>query len=217
MFNKACYAGGAAAMAIAMTGIATSPTKTASPHAFEEDNKHFIERLMPSSSSFSGDSNNSLPPSPDQNSTNGGNYTGDGGALSQDINGRIGESTYNVPGTQNGNVACAYVVNSVYQQATGETIVGPGGNNLSVYDTMQAMDANPSKFTQVDRATAIASGQDYIIASNYNYGSNGSHIGIGNGNTVWSNSSSSASIRQNYTADSWGNHFGATKYYIVNK
>ncbi len=131
---------------------------------------------------------------------------------------RVGESTFNVPGTNNGNVACAWVVNDVYRQMTGRTITGtfgqPGSSNMLVKDTIDAMRANPQAFRQVTQAEAIASGQDYIIGSNYAYGGNGSHIGWGNGNSVWSNSSGRASIQQNYTPSSWQNQFGATQYFI---
>jgi hypothetical protein len=140
------------------------------------------------------------------------------GSLSESIANRVGESTAGVPGTNGGDVACAWVVNDVYKNATGQYITDlTGGSNLSVADTIAAMNANPTAFTQVTRAEAIASGQDYIIASNGVIGSNGSHIGIANGTTVWSNSSSKAEISQNYTVDSWNNHFGATSYYIIKK
>lgn len=214
-FNKACYIGGGLVAVTVMSGILGGPSGSKIPGESGDDGLNtYIEHITPANGFSQNKQSNSLPP-PDPNNTNA--IVGNGGELSQNIAGRVGESTYDVNGTQNGNLACAYVVNSVYQQSTGQTIVGPGGNNLAVFDTMQAMDSNPSKFVQVDQATAISSGKDYIIASNYSYGSNGSHIGIGNGSTVWSNSSGSARIQQNYTTQGWSDHFGATKYYIVNK
>lgn len=150
----------------------------------------------------------------------GAGFQGNGfpGTFSGAIANRVGESTFNVPGTNNGNVACAWVVNDVYRQMTGNTITGtygqPGSSNMLVKDTIAAMQSNPQAFRQVTQAEAIASGQDYIIASNYNYGSNGSHIGWGNGNRVWSNSSGSASIQNNYTPSGWQNYFGQTMYFI---
>jgi hypothetical protein len=85
---------------------------------------------------------------------------------------------------------------------------------MLVKDTIGAMQANPQAFRQVTQAEAINSGRDYIIASNYDYGANGSHIGWANGNTVWSNSSGRASIQQNYSAATWERQYGRTLYFI---
>jgi hypothetical protein len=134
------------------------------------------------------------------------------------MNSMVGQSTAGVPGTGGGNYACAYGVNAAYQQMTGNTITGAygSGSNLSVADTLTAIRNSPGQFQQVDAQTAISSGKDYIIVSNGSTGSNGSHIGVGNGSTVWSNSSSQAAIAQNYSTSSWQNHFGGTQYYVVN-
>lgn len=140
---------------------------------------------------------------------------GGSNAFTNGIAGRVGEITSGVPGTDRGNLACAWVVNDVFRQVHGSTITGPNGNSLSVYETMQAMERQPQMFTSVTREQAEASGGDYIIASNYAYGGSGSHIGIGSGSTVWSNSSGRTSIQQNYTTGSWENHYGATRYYLV--
>lgn len=140
---------------------------------------------------------------------------GGSNAFTNGIAGRVGEITSGVPGTDRGNLACAWVVNDVFRQVHGSTITGPNGNSLSVYETMQAMERQPQMFTSVTREQAEASGGDYIIASNYAYGGSGSHIGIGRGSTVWSNSSGRTSIQQNYTTGSWENHYGATRYYLV--
>jgi hypothetical protein len=140
---------------------------------------------------------------------------GGSNAFTNGIAGRVGEITSGVPGTDRGNLACAWVVNDVFRQVNGSTITGPNGNSLSVYETMQAMERQPERFTSVTREQAEASGGDYIIASNYAYGGSGSHIGIGRGSTVWSNSSGRTSIQQNYTTGSWENHYGATRYYLI--
>ncbi len=139
------------------------------------------------------------------------------GSFTSAIMGRIGQDTSGIPGTDGGNLACAWVVNDIFRQITGGTITGMyggGGNPLSVKDTMDAMFRNPQAFMQVSRDQAIASGRDFIIASNYSYGANGSHIGWGRGSTIWSNSSSSGSIQQNYDAYSWERNYGATRYFI---
>jgi hypothetical protein len=140
------------------------------------------------------------------------------GTFTNAIVNRIGESTFNIPGTQNGNYACAWVVNDIYKQVTGRTITGAfgssGSSNMLVKDTIAAMQSSPQAFRQVTQAEAINSGRDYIIASNYDYGGRGSHIGWANGNTVWSNSSGRASIQQNYSAATWENNYGRTLYFI---
>lgn len=108
---------------------------------------------------------------------------------------RIGESTLGVPGTESGNLACAWVVNDVFRGITGNTIVGPNGNPLSVYDTVQAMERNPQMFTEVSREQAISSGQDYISAWNPAWGGSASHIVYGRGSEGFGNSSGSRSIQ----------------------
>ena len=138
--------------------------------------------------------------------------------LSKTIASLVNTNTSGIPGTNGGNVACAAVVNQVFQHVNGQTITGTTGvnTNLSVSSTLQAIQSVPGNFTQVTPEQAVASGQDYIIVSSPDIGSNGSHIGIGNGSTVWSNQSATASVQQNYTSDSWQNRFGTTQYYIVN-
>jgi len=139
-------------------------------------------------------------------------------AISQEIASQVGTNTAGIPGTNGGRVACAAVVNQVFQHVTGSTITGTTGqsSNLSVSETLQAIQANPDNFTPVTPEQAAASGQDYVIVSSHDIGSNGSHIGIGNSSTVWSNSSSSASVQQNYSTNSWQNHFGNTQCYLIN-
>ena len=208
LFNKLCYLGGGAIVIIGVSGIFSNP-----PPAPPPTEEPIVE------------TGGAANPGQTNNSTTGNGTTGNGtfsangtgttgnGTLSSAITDRVGESTYNVPDTQNGNVACAYVVNDVYRTQTGQTITNGNGSNLSVIDTVHAMRASPDRFMAVDQATAVASGQDYIIASNPEFGSTGSHIGIGNGSTVWSNSSSRAVIREN--SYNWEGTFGATQYYIV--
>lgn len=149
----------------------------------------------------------------------GGTYSGPlhgGASFSSVISSRTSESTAGIPGTENGNLACAWVVNDVYRQMTGTTITG-NGNELSVDGTVQAMLGQSDKFALVTRQQAEASGQDYVIASSYSQGSTGSHIGIGNGTTVWSNSSSKRQISQNYSTESWNQRYGTTLYFVIQK
>lgn len=144
----------------------------------------------------------------------GGPMVVGGSSFSSAISNRIGESTAGVPGTGGGNMACAWVVNDVYRQMYGSTIA-PEGSNLSVDSTIESMLNQSDKFTLVTRQQAEVSGQDYVIASSYSQGSTGRHIGIGNGTTVWSNSSSKQAISQNYSTESWSNRYGTTLYFIT--
>lgn len=143
----------------------------------------------------------------------GGNPT----SLSADFASRLGESTADVPGTDSGNKACAWAVNNVYHDVTGNWIAAPDDGGNSVDGLYQAIQANPQNFTPVTQEQAVASGQDYIVlTSSMNGIGQGSHIGIGNGNAIYSNSSSSASLQQNYNPASWNNYFQGEQYYLVN-
>lgn len=124
---------------------------------------------------------------------------------------RIGESTRGVPGTQSGNLACAWVVNDVFRSITGSTIVGPGGNSLSVYDTVRAMEGNPQMFREVSREQAISSGRDYISAWNPAWGGSASHIVYGRGGQGIGNSSGSRSIQTQGIGGSYA------RYFVINR
>lgn len=124
---------------------------------------------------------------------------------------RLGESTLGVPGTESGNLACAWVVNDIFRSITGSTIVGPNGNPLSVYDTVRAMEGNPQMFTEVSREQAIASGRDYVSAWNPAWGGSASHIVYGRGDQGIGNSSGSRSIG---TQGIGGQH---ARYFIINQ
>lgn len=124
---------------------------------------------------------------------------------------RLGESTLGVPGTESGNLACAWVVNDIFRSVTGNTIVGPNGNPLSVYDTVRAMEGNPQMFVEVTREQAIASGRDYVSAWNPAWGGSASHIVYGRGDQGIGNSSGSRSIG---TQGIGGQH---ARYFIINQ
>ena len=116
-----------------------------------------------------------------------------------------------MPGTESGNLACAWVVNDIFRGITGSTIVGPNGNPLSVYDTVRAMEGNPQMFTEVSREQAIASGRDYVSAWNPAWGGSASHIVYGRGDQGIGNSSGSRSIG---TQGIGGQH---ARYFIINQ
>ena len=124
---------------------------------------------------------------------------------------RLGESTLGVPGTESGNLACAWVVNDIFQSITGRTIVGPNGNPLSVYDTVRAMEGNPQMFTEVTREQAISSGRDFVSAWNPAWGGSASHIVYGRGDQGIGNSSGSRSIG---TQGIGGQH---ARYFVINQ
>lgn len=136
-------------------------------------------------------------------------------SASDTINGMVGTSTANVPNTDNGNVACAWTVNTALEKATGSPALDINKGGLSVAATTKAIEQQPSRFQAVTMNEAISSGKDYVISSNPQWGAKGSHIGIGKGSTVWSNSSSSRAVKQNYTANKWNSTFGTAKYYII--
>ena len=138
-------------------------------------------------------------------------YTGE-------IRSRVGEKTIKVPGTQEGRKACAWVVNDVFKKIHGDTITGlygkPSHAALSVESTIRTMRAHPEAFQEVSGQEAADSGKDYLIASNTSYGATGSHIGWGNGEEIWSNSTGARTIRQNYTRKRWASTFGEALFFI---
>jgi hypothetical protein len=192
----------------AMPGHARAPTE-ANPDlgggaSINSQIARSLAQAAPSGAASAADPN-ALPP--------GGNAT----SLSHDFASRLGESTANVPGTDSGNLACAWAVNNVYHDVTGNWIASPDDGGNSVDGLYQAIQANPQTFTPVSQEQAVESGQDYIVLTSAMNGiGTGSHIGIGNGNAIYSNSSSSASLQQNFSPSGWDNYFQGERYYLVN-
>ena len=114
-------------------------------------------------------------------------------------------SSRDVPGTQHGEVACAWAVNEVARRGVGRPI----GGNLSV-DAMRKV--------LVDRHFPITEAQavEGTIILSPNAGSISGHVGIVGGSTssgrrVYSNSSLRALWTHYYTVDSWKAYFRGQK------
>jgi hypothetical protein len=127
----------------------------------------------------------------------------------------LGRSTADVAGTGEtreewGTLACAWFVNDVFRRMTGNTIVGPNGNSLSVYDTVRAMERNPQMFTEVTREQAVGSGRDFVAAWNSAWGGEASHIVLGRGSQGIGNSSSSRTIQMQGIGGQYA------RYFIIN-
>lgn len=103
-------------------------------------------------------------------------------------------SSRNVPGTDHGNLACAWAVNYVVRDAIGRP-VGGGLSTANMYEAL--VDGRGTQIGQ-DGATPGS-----IIISPRR-GSVAGHVGIvGAGGRVYSNSSARALWVQNYTFSSW--------------
>ena len=72
------------------------------------------------------------------------------------------ESTKNAPDTAHGKKACAWFVNSSFEQAYGAPIA-KGRAYSDVLGTLKAMLYHPKTFQEVSKAEALASGMDYIV------------------------------------------------------
>jgi hypothetical protein len=121
----------------------------------------------------------------------------------------VGFVTSSVPGTDNGNLACAWAVNEVVRRALGTPISSEGGSNgLStdgIFDVLRTSGI----------ALTPAQVHPGVIVISPTEGAEHGHVGIVGqnpggqvGNTqIYSNSSSAKRFEQNYTTQSW------TEYY----
>jgi hypothetical protein len=129
---------------------------------------------------------------------------------------QAGESTANVPGTHHGKLACAWVVNTTMQQVYGHPIAA-GKAQLDVKETLQVIQKEPERFCAVDLTTAITSGLDYIVVTKTGITpGHGSHIGIGNGNTIYQNDSYVQRIVVRNTA-TWIYYYKDASYYLLKR
>jgi putative chitinase len=121
----------------------------------------------------------------------------------------LGHNT-NVPGTDHGNLACAWAVNEVVRLALGKPIsTDGGGNGLStdgIFDVLKMHHTQLPITSQPDPGTIIISPTE---------GSQHGHVGIVGRNPggaidntqILSNSSSAAKFQQNYTIGKWKAYF----------
>ncbi len=125
----------------------------------------------------------------------------------------VGQDTSHAPGTDGGNLACAWSVNQVARLALGRPIsTDGGGNGLStdgLFDVLQA------HHTKLASASDAKSGTIIIAPTR---GSNHGHVGVVgrttggvNDTLVYSNSSSAKKFAQNYTIGSFTNRYVTKK------
>jgi hypothetical protein len=121
----------------------------------------------------------------------------------------VGHVTSNVPGTQHGNLACAWAVNEVTRLALGKPISSEGGKNgLSTDGIFDVLKAHHTKLGSAGDAKPGT----IIIAPTE--GENHGHVGIVGttestvGNTqVFSNKSIPGIFAQNFTIGSFTSHY----------
>lgn len=119
----------------------------------------------------------------------------------------VGHDTSNVPGTDGGNLACAWAVNEVTRLALGKPISSVGGQNgLSTDGIFDALKAHHTKLA----SAAAAQPGTIIIAPTE--GANHGHVGIvgaaaGGNVLVYSNKSRPGVFAQNFTVASFTNHY----------
>jgi hypothetical protein len=115
--------------------------------------------------------------------------------------------TGNVPGTDHGNLACAWAVNEVVRRATGKTISTELLSTDSVYKALSAQ----------KRGKLLPDGiyHSGCIIISPTAGEVIGHVGIvGDGNLVLSNSSSRAEFWHSYTVPTWLVHYAKLKTYF---
>jgi hypothetical protein len=103
-----------------------------------------------------------------------------------------------IPGTDQGNLACAAAVNKIVAQALGQPING----SLSTVDMKKSLDSS-NRFTYIGSDFSNAMPGDIVISPT---GEKVGHVGIvagAGGSTIISNSSSAAAVKANFTASSW--------------
>jgi flagellum-specific peptidoglycan hydrolase FlgJ/tRNA A-37 threonylcarbamoyl transferase component Bud32 len=105
-----------------------------------------------------------------------------------------------IPGTSNGNLGCAAIVNTLVNAAYGKPITGTsrrvGLGTSEMYETLR------KTATEVDKPMP----GDVVISPSGPKGIG--HVGIVlEGGKIASNSSKIAKLQQNYTLDSWGNKY----------
>jgi len=119
----------------------------------------------------------------------------------------VGHVTSNVPGTDGGNLACAWAVNEVTRLALGRPISSvDGSNGLSTYSIFEALQKHHT------RLASAADAQPGTIIIAPTQGANHGHVGIvgaasGGNVLVYSNKSVPGVFAQNFTVASFTNHY----------
>ena len=116
----------------------------------------------------------------------------------------VGHDTSSVPGTHNGNLACAWAVNQVTRLALGKPISTEEGgmNGLGTSGMFDVLRAHHTRLNSANQA-----GQGTIIIAP-TVGANHGHVGIvGQNNQVLSNKSVPGVFAQNFTVQSFTTHY----------
>jgi len=121
----------------------------------------------------------------------------------------VGHITSNVPGTEHGNLACAWAVNEVTRLALGKPISSDGGKNglstTGIFDVLKAHHTKLSSASDAKPGTIIIAPTE---------GENHGHVGIVGATTssvdntqVFSNKSVPGVFAQNFTIESFTSHY----------
>lgn len=150
-----------------------------------------------------GAANHFYNQSPTSNPAPGVTPTGNSVADSAIKAANEGWSSANQPGA--GNLGCAAMVSKMFRSGTGQGIIGGTKDTVSTSELYSSLSRDTSRFVKIPIEQAGA-GDIIVTSALYQGGAKkqSGHAGIciGDGKIV-SNSSSSASVKQNYTLDSW--------------
>jgi hypothetical protein len=137
-------------------------------------------------------------------------------------------STCNAPGTNGGNLACAWLVDTLIHQATGSYIGGSTGPQTytpsllsqlqgnSNYSLLGSINAPVTNNTQASTLAQSAQAGDIIISPTIPNQAVG-HVGIcvsGGCSSIVSNSSSQQAAAQNFTFSNWVTNYTNNNLYI---
>ena len=128
-----------------------------------------------------------------------------GWSIAQSAESAVGTLNTSCPATSNGANGCAYGVDQIVYNATGENF----NNTIGTADLNQKLSSNPN-FELVPGGLSNAAPGDIVISPT-TAGTQG-HTGIvASDGGIISNSSSNGVVQENYSANSWNNYFGKQK------
>lgn len=118
----------------------------------------------------------------------------------------VGESSASGPG--GGNVACAWFVNKILKRSIGQTVNGDSTSTMGQkFRTM----VNAGKAQEIPMSESKP-GDIVLSPTEWQPTRNTGHVGIiGEGNQIYSNSSSAKAWSQNFTKQRWQSYYGNNK------
>ncbi|MCO4783950.1 MAG: hypothetical protein KC646_16605 [Candidatus Cloacimonetes bacterium] len=136
------------------------------------------------------------------------NETGEANAtIFREAKEALGESS--AAGPDGGNLACAWMVNKILERSVGFKV---DGDSTSRMDTEFQALVSSGKAEKIDVADSRPG--DIILSPT---GAKVGHVGIiGESNEVYSNSSSAAEWKQNFTVDRWTSYYQGSRNLPVN-